>query len=101
MSMLSDATAGRLLRRLDPARRVVPINPRVRTRTGIEIGSAYTAPPPQPGQCAAEIQQALLRKPRRERRGRRARLRRLGGKVALLLALCGLAWWLGTGRLPL
>lgn len=33
---------------------------RVRTRTGLEIGAAYTRPPPQPSADAERIQAALL-----------------------------------------
>ena len=50
---------------MDNPRFSAPVAERVTTKAGIQIGSAYTRPPPPPGEHAELIQSLLLRRPRR------------------------------------
>lgn len=72
-----------------------PVNARVRTSTGIEIGSAYCAPPPRPGRCAEEIQAALLPPPVERRPTPAERI--YGALLATVMGVCLAAalvhWW--------
>jgi len=60
-----------------PARRVVPITERVRTRSGIEIGSGYVPPPAPMSEDAATIQLALHKRRRGYVLGAGGAMRRL------------------------
>jgi len=74
---------------MDNPRFSAPVAERVTTRAGIQIGSAYTRPPPPPGEHAELIQSLLLRRPARNGWGGRALAVGMGVALAAVLV----AWW--------